>query len=593
MNISELAKMKDDVLANSAATAFLGSLLMVQPWQRWEGSQGTTKLFMFTFPDYSAQVILAIMLALLVLSLFLATASMVTPLQRLGLIVNRGASPIMLPIVAATFILSWISSSLMLPPDQWWSPVLFIGGFVMFIFLAFRPMVTPLIRSLGRRIGRAVMPNPLDDTEPGGGKDGESNAPLGRIALFERMRNLRSRYRIPESRGFWVILSMVVVVLEIILVVVLWDWLAGNESGSATVRNIGLVIAGSMAIPLAIWRAVVADKQASSAQSQTTIAQQGLLNERYQKGAEMLGSKVLSVRLGGIYALQRLAEECPKQYHVQIMWLFCAFVRLPTWDPSLKSEREENRKGDILGIRQDVEAVMEAICSRPESRIALERDVNFRLDLRGADLHGAQLLDANLSGALFHHSNLSGANLANTDLTDSFLSHADLSQAQFYNVNFSRTRLWFADLSGAMLQDADLHGVDFSSAILHGTNFTRANLSRANFQYATATGAWFEYANLSGATFLRADLTGALLMAAELNGAHFLDADLTNANFAGANLSGVKFSEGGPQTAKGLTQAQLDQAWADLNNPPYVVGVLDSETGDQLIWSEKDSCDEA
>ena len=90
-------------------------------------------------------------------------------------------------------------------------------------------------------------------------------------------------------------------VVEVLLVVVLWDWLAKDESGSATIRNIGLVIAGSLAIPLAIWRAVVADRQASSAQHQTEIAQQGLLNERYQKAAEMLGSDVLSVRIGGVH----------------------------------------------------------------------------------------------------------------------------------------------------------------------------------------------------------------------------------------------------------------------------------------------------
>ena len=52
MNISELAKMKEDRLANSAVTAFLGSLLMGQSWQMWEGSQATTKLLMFTVPDY-------------------------------------------------------------------------------------------------------------------------------------------------------------------------------------------------------------------------------------------------------------------------------------------------------------------------------------------------------------------------------------------------------------------------------------------------------------------------------------------------------------------------------------------------------------
>ena len=64
-------------------------------------------------------------------------------------------------------------------------------------------------------------------------------------------------------------------------------------------------------------------------------AQEGLLNERYQKGAEMLGSPVLAVRMGGIYALQQLAQDHPDTYHLQVMNLFCAFVRRPP--PDLRS----------------------------------------------------------------------------------------------------------------------------------------------------------------------------------------------------------------------------------------------------------------
>ena len=108
-----------------------------------------------------------------------------------------------------------------------------------------------------------------------------------------------------------------------------WEWLRdgpdGLESGSTTVRNLGFVIAGVVALPLAIWRSLVAQRQADT-------AQQNLLNERYQQGAEMLGSDVLAVRLGGIYALERLAAEHPEQYHVQIMQLFCAFVRIQPRD---------------------------------------------------------------------------------------------------------------------------------------------------------------------------------------------------------------------------------------------------------------------
>ena len=141
----------------------------------------------------------------------------------------------------------------------------------------------------------------------------------------------------------------------------------------------------------------------------------------------MLGSEVLAERLGGIYALQRLAEEYPEQYHMQVIRLLCAFVRLPTKDQSLGSGQAAIEPGTLLGIRQDVEAIMQAIGSRSELRIALERELEFRLDLKGADLHGAQLLNADLSHAMFHRAHLSNVNFANTDLTDCFLSYADLS----------------------------------------------------------------------------------------------------------------------------------------------------------------------
>ena len=55
---------------------------MGQSWRGWEGSEGTTELLMFTVPDYSGLVIFTLMSGLFFLSLFLATASMVMPLQR-------------------------------------------------------------------------------------------------------------------------------------------------------------------------------------------------------------------------------------------------------------------------------------------------------------------------------------------------------------------------------------------------------------------------------------------------------------------------------------------------------------------------------
>ena len=208
----------------------------------------------------------------------------------------------------------------------------------MFLFIGFRRTLTSLLKFLRRGIWLVTGHKPVANAEPDGPSDGESNRPP------ERMRSLRSRFRMPESRGFWVTASTAVVVIEVILVVVLWDWLTDNESGSATIRNIGLVIAGSVALPLAIWRALVADRQASAAQQQAGSAQRSMLNERYQRGAEMLGSEVLSVRMGGIYTLQRLSEKYRNSYHVQVMRLFCAFVRNPTKTTRLSSMLRAMRK---------------------------------------------------------------------------------------------------------------------------------------------------------------------------------------------------------------------------------------------------------
>ena len=229
---------------------------------------------------------------------------------------------------------------------------------------------------------------------------------------------------------------MAVMIVEVILVVVLWDWLAKDESGSATIRNVGLVIAGSLAIPLAIWRAVVADKQASSAQHQTAIAQQGLLNERYQKAAEMLGSDVLSVRIGGVHTLRDLAVEQPNQYHVRVMRLLCAFARNPTKGGTDWGELATSRMySDVpfLMLREDLQAVMDVIRGRSNADVHLEEREGFSLQLQYADLRGATLHGADLRRAILWGADLSGAFLASTRLDCVRLNDARLSDAQFSN----------------------------------------------------------------------------------------------------------------------------------------------------------------
>ena len=210
MHEAELKEMKEDRLANFAVAAFLGSLLMGQAWGMWEGSQHGTKLLMFTVPDYSGLVILALMGSFFVLALFLVAASMVTPLHRWGLATVRSVAPIMLPIVSVSFILSWLSSTPELPDEQWWTPVLFVGGFGMFLFIGFRRTLASLFNFLRQRIRSIAGHQPVAESKPDGQSDGEPCRPPKTEALRQRMRSLRVYLRLTKSRGFWVSLSAVV-----------------------------------------------------------------------------------------------------------------------------------------------------------------------------------------------------------------------------------------------------------------------------------------------------------------------------------------------------------------------------------------------
>ena len=72
----------------------------------------------------------------------------------------------------------------------------------------------------------------------------------------------------------------------------------------------------------------------------------------------MLGSEILPVRLGGVYALQRLAENYRQSYHVQVMELFCAFVRNPKDNESYQrmlAQKNADPK-TFSFLREDVQA---------------------------------------------------------------------------------------------------------------------------------------------------------------------------------------------------------------------------------------------
>jgi len=200
------------------------------------------------------------------------------------------------------------------------------------------------------------------------------------------------------------------------------------------------------------WRRVTATER------QVEIAGEGQITERFTRAIEHLGSEKLEVRLGGIYALERIARDSEKD-HWTIMEVLTAFVRenapVPKEKPEAEKQRERKR------VAPAIQAVLTVI-----GRRRVEFDPPGKsLELRETDLFGADLFQARLSLA-----NLPGAHLS-----AGLLLSADLSRA-----NLSMARLPKSDLSGANLAGARLREADLSGAELFGADLRRANLRGAD-----------------------------------------------------------------------------------------------------------------
>jgi uncharacterized protein YjbI with pentapeptide repeats len=203
----------------------------------------------------------------------------------------------------------------------------------------------------------------------------------------------------------------------------------------------------------------------------------------------------------------------------------------------------------------------------------IDRDKGI-IDLRGADLSGANLIaaylnEADLSRAILSEADLSGAYLDEANLGGAYLRGAILRGSYLHGANLSGANLSGANLDEAYLGEANLGETDLSGAILsganlHGAGLGGANLGKANLSGANLSGFNLGGANLGGANLGKANLSRAILSGADLHGADLFGADLHGADLSGADLSEADLNEADLNEAylngATITPEQLDKA---------------------------------
>ena len=335
------------------------------------------------------------------------------------------------------------------------------------------------------------------------------------------------------------------------------------------------------------------------------LTQEKLVTERFSKAVEQLGKeKNPTVRIGGIYALERIARTYHNDFWM-IMEVLTSYVRenaslsleLKQY-PKNKREREDRQK-KLKGLEEvsiDIQAVLTVIGRRKEPKFDRGENIDLSFtNLKGSSFRKANLQKANLSWvnlqeAILWEANLQdailwGANLQDADLFDADFQGANLSQANLQRAFLWEVKLQKANLSWVNLQDADLYkanlqGADLRKANLQEAKLEGANLQNTNLREAKLQNASLKWANLQGANLWKANLKNAILWKANLQDAYLGEANLQGARLEGASLQDADLRKANLQEAilietKNLTAKQIKSAcfW----DRAIYVGELDEE----------------
>lgn len=214
------------------------------------------------------------------------------------------------------------------------------------------------------------------------------------------------------------------------------------------------------------------------------VTQDKQITERFTKAVEQLGHEKLTIRIGGVYALERIACESNKD-HWPIMEILTSYIResssqmraedgktfrkvIATLTDRILNRATQVDEHAVLQLSPDIEAIINVLRRRNSSHEYKGQSLN----LEGANLWGANFTGAELRGA-----RLRGANLQGARFYAAHLEGADLSGALLWGADLTEVHMNEAVLTGAELQNASLIGADVKGVVWHGAILSEANLT--------------------------------------------------------------------------------------------------------------------
>ncbi|MDN2579919.1 pentapeptide repeat-containing protein [Aquibium sp. ELW1220] len=470
-------------------------------------------------------------------------------------------------------------------------------------------------------------------------------------SLGERLPRLHERRALNWLAWLAVVLTpfwLLLIALTIDGTFTLWfrPPLAGNASDSQAalayrihyLALVGLMtaLAGLVAAPLALIRVFTTERQ-------TVAAEQGLITDRINKAVEGLGAEKtvkrvietpryrkgadggwlrdavgrlvvekgpdgadlvdretvertvpnLEVRIGSIYALERIAQDSLRD-HIQIMEILCAYIRenapasrainLPDvprsstlerlYNDNLHQWRERCRSilatagedGGPIRPRQDIQVALTVIGRRGERQRGIEHSSENHIVKQYLD----QLDNVNyniVGGEIYSNS----YDIHRRWRDEQFGYRLDLSRVNLQGANLRRGNFDKINLSESRMEGVMAHGASFCFSLLQKSRFDFSNLSNATIRNAIAADANFnstygENTDFSNSSFNRASLFDFQAYFCNFKSADFRKSNLSSSNFDGSDL-----------TMSDLCSASLSKSTSFINANVRLICVKETE----------------
>lgn len=385
-------------------------------------------------------------------------------------------------------------------------------------------------------------------------------------------KEMKQLYEMIKQHPLTCLISIIVIVTAVVLLIALPYWRV-IQFGIADPKDLAEMensyrttlaqVLGGIAVGIGIY----------FAWGNLTTAREGQITDRFTRAVDQLGSEKLEIRLGGIYALERIANESEKDYW-PIIEVLTTYVRMNSEIDNISTDIQE--KGSIIKgaseteiqrISVDIQTVLTVLGRRKftynngeSENLNLTNTYLDKAELEGAHLEGAYINLAHLKGATLDRAHLEGVHLVDANLDFAWLEGTHLEQADLRGSSMKR-----AKLTGAYLLDAHLEGANLEHTVLE-----KAHLNRADLILTCLKDAYLPKVDFREANLVEANFRGAWLEDADLRGTNLEEADFEGAILEGASFIGTKnLKIDQLSKAKTLYNAKLDEGLEKLLKEKY------------------------